>query len=158
MKMDRKTARKRLECFPLNISRTPKLSAFGQVKLDEAAEGSSTVDLAAIDVGDTLPSYTLKTEKDEDVDVATLTAEKGLILFLVPKADTRKLAPPYSLSESLTLPAGCTTQACGFRDAYPDFTSLNYEVYCLSADSPAAQTKWQAKVLPLFPPPSRRVY
>jgi len=35
----------------------------------------------------------LKTEKDEDVDIATLTAERGLVLFLVPKADTRELVP-----------------------------------------------------------------
>jgi peroxiredoxin Q/BCP len=42
--------------------------------------------------------------------------------------------------------AGCTTQACGFRDIYPDFTSLGFNVYCLSADTPAAQMKWQTKV------------
>ena len=42
--------------------------------------------------------------------------------------------------------AGCTNQACGFRDIYPDFTSLNFDVYCLSADTPTAQTKWQTKV------------
>lgn len=42
--------------------------------------------------------------------------------------------------------AGCTTQACGFRDSYPDFTGLGYDVYCLSADSPTAQSKWQTKV------------
>lgn len=53
-------------------------------------DGSSGADLAAIDIGDPLPSYTLKNEKDEDVDVSTLTAEKGLVLFLVPKADTRE--------------------------------------------------------------------
>jgi peroxiredoxin Q/BCP len=108
------------------------------------------VDLAAIDIGDTLPSHTLKNEKDEDIDVSTLIAEKGLVLFLVPKADTRKFTPLHPLgiiSALLTLPAGCTTQACGFRDIYPDFTSLSYEVYCLSNDSPAAQTKWQKKVL-----------
>ena len=64
-----------------------------QVKLDEPSEGSSSADLAAIDIGGTLPSYTLKNEKDEDVDVSTLTAEKGLVLFLVPKADTREFVP-----------------------------------------------------------------
>ena len=47
------------------------------------------VALAAIDVGDNLPSFTLKNEKGEDVDVSTLAADKGVILFLVPKADTR---------------------------------------------------------------------
>ena len=45
--------------------------------------------LQPISVGDALPSFTLKNEKDEDVDVAALTAEKGIVVFLVPKADTR---------------------------------------------------------------------
>ena len=64
---------------------------------------------------------------------------------------------PAILSDCLlTFPAGCTTQACGFRDVHLDFTSLNYEVYCLSADSPAAQTKWQTKVPHLSTPPEGR--
>lgn len=45
-----------------------------------------------IDIGDSLPSFTLKNEKGEDVDTATLAADKGVILFLVPKADTRESA------------------------------------------------------------------
>jgi len=95
-----------------------------------AAGSSEDADtLASIDIGDSIPSLTLKNEKDEDVEVASLTADKGLILFLVPKADT----------------PGCTNQACGFRDSYPDFESLNFNVYCLSADTPAAQSKWQGK-------------
>ncbi|KAJ7100976.1 AhpC-TSA-domain-containing protein [Mycena belliarum] len=96
---------------------------------DEGDEGEPETALASIDIGDSLPILTLKNEKDEDVDVATLTADKGIVLFLVPKADT----------------PGCTTQACGFRDIYPDFTGLDYDVYCLSADTPAAQSKWQTK-------------
>ncbi|KAI8970895.1 thioredoxin-like protein, partial [Trametes punicea] len=95
-----------------------------------------------IDIGDVLPSYALKNEKDEDVDVATLAAEKGVVIFLVPKADT----------------PGCTTQACGFRDIYADFTSSGFDVYCLSADKPTAQAKWQAKKslpYPLLSDPSR---
>ncbi|KAI0777714.1 AhpC-TSA-domain-containing protein [Trametes elegans] len=98
--------------------------------------------LSPIDIGDVLPSYTLKNEKDEDVNVASLVAEKGVIFFLVPKADT----------------PGCTTQACGFRDSYPDFTSLGYEVYCLSADKRTAQAKWQTKKslpYPLLSDPKR---
>ncbi|KAF8552353.1 peroxiredoxin Q, partial [Imleria badia] len=82
-----------------------------------------------IDVGGTLPSLVLKNEKGEDVDTASLTAEKGAVLFLVPKADT----------------PGCTAQACGFRDVWQEFGALNYDVYCLSADSSTAQTKWQTK-------------
>jgi peroxiredoxin Q/BCP len=91
----------------------------------------SDTELDKIDIGDSLASLTLvlKNEKDEDVDVATLAAEKGVVLFLVPKADT----------------PGCTNQARGFRDIHPDFTSVNFDVYCLSADTPTAQLKWQTK-------------
>jgi len=107
----------------------PKKTKAAVAAEKEAESSGPAPAITAIDIGDHLPSLVLKNEKDEDVDVATLTAEKGLILFLVPKADT----------------PGCTNQACGFRDIYPDFTSSGYEVYCLSADTPAAQTKWQAK-------------
>jgi peroxiredoxin Q/BCP len=43
-----------------------------------------------VDVEETLPSLVLKNEKGEDVDTASLTAEQGVVLFLVPKADTRE--------------------------------------------------------------------
>ncbi|XP_006456227.1 hypothetical protein AGABI2DRAFT_195437 [Agaricus bisporus var. bisporus H97] len=85
--------------------------------------------LATIDIGGTLPNLTLKNEKDEDIQVADIASEKGAVVFLVPKADT----------------PGCTTQACGFRDIFDEFAAVNYSVYCLSADSPGAQTKWQSK-------------
>ncbi|THU85957.1 peroxiredoxin Q, partial [Dendrothele bispora CBS 962.96] len=93
-------------------------------------------------IGDTLPSLTVKNEKGEDVEVATLTAEKGVVLFCVPKADT----------------PGCTTQACGYRDIYTEFTAVGYDIYCVSADSSEAQLKWQTKKTlpyPLLSDPSR---
>ncbi|KAI0087206.1 thioredoxin-like protein [Irpex rosettiformis] len=98
----------------------------------------------SIDIGDALPTLTLKNEKDEDIEVSSLATEKGVVLFLVPKADT----------------PGCTTQACGFRDVYPDFTSSGFDVYCLSADSPTAQSKWQTKKelpYPLISDPKRQL-
>ncbi|KAJ7193134.1 AhpC-TSA-domain-containing protein [Mycena pura] len=104
--------------------------AKGDAEEAEEEDGDEPVPkLASIDIGDSLPTLTLKNEKDEDVEVSTLTADKGLVLFLVPRADT----------------PGCTKQACAFRDIYPDFTGLDYNVYCLSSDTPAAQTKWQTK-------------
>ncbi|KAF8885398.1 thioredoxin-like protein [Gymnopilus junonius] len=108
----------------------------------EAEADASAPALPQIEIGDMLPELVLKNEKGEDVQVSELAAEKGVILFLVPKADT----------------PGCTNQACGFRDIYPDFTSLNYTVYCLSADSPSAQSKWQTKKelpYPLISDPKR---
>ncbi|KAF9449844.1 AhpC-TSA-domain-containing protein [Macrolepiota fuliginosa MF-IS2] len=94
---------------------------------DSAAE--STPQLSPIDIGDTLPSLTLKNEKGEDIQVAEIASDQGAVVFLVPKADT----------------PGCTNQACGFRDIFPNFTEFGYTVYCLSADSPNAQSKWQTK-------------
>ncbi|KZT55642.1 AhpC-TSA-domain-containing protein [Calocera cornea HHB12733] len=93
---------------------------------------------AELELGDTLPALVLKNQKEEDVAVESLiTADKGLVFFLVPKANT----------------SGCTRQACGFRDAYPSYTGLGYEVYCLSGDAPSAQAKWQTAVRPLPPAP-----
>ncbi|PFH46912.1 hypothetical protein AMATHDRAFT_68800 [Amanita thiersii Skay4041] len=118
----------------LKSKKKAKSTAKEAVQEAEEDEGEEAVEpepepLAPIDVGDTLPSLTLKNEKDEDVQVAEIAAQKGVVLFLVPKADT----------------PGCTNQACGFRDIYQEFTDLGYDVYCLSADTPAAQTKWQTK-------------
>ncbi|RXW15598.1 hypothetical protein EST38_g10257 [Candolleomyces aberdarensis] len=92
--------------------------------------------LESIDIGGSLPTLTLKNEKGEDVQIADLANKKSVVLFLVPKADT----------------------ACGFRDIYPDFSSLNFDVYCLGADTSTAQAKWQTKKelpYPLISDPKR---
>jgi hypothetical protein len=54
--------------------------------------------LAPIDIGGVLPALTLKNEKDEDIQVADLASEKGVVMFLVPKADTRELRPKHAPS------------------------------------------------------------
>lgn len=70
-----------------------------QAKADDAAdvemavaEESAALAVAAalgpIAIGDTLPSLVLKNEKGEDVQIADLAKDKGVVLFLVPKADT----------------------------------------------------------------------
>ncbi|KAF8504540.1 thioredoxin-like protein [Russula emetica] len=127
--------------------RSARLAATAAATVVTATEATAAVEppaaaLASIDIGDSLPSYILKNEQGEDIDVATLTAEKGAILFSIPKADT----------------PGCTTQACGFRDIYPSFTEHNFTVYCLSHDKPEAQKKWQLKKefpYPLLSDPDR---
>jgi peroxiredoxin Q/BCP len=103
--------------------------------VEDGEEGKSTkkaksdTSEAGAAIGSFLPEITLKSEKDVDVEVSLLAKEKGVVLFLVPKADT----------------PGCTTQACAFSDIYAEFTSAEYDVYCVSADSPVAQSKWQDK-------------
>ncbi|KAI0055698.1 AhpC-TSA-domain-containing protein [Artomyces pyxidatus] len=110
--------------------------------VEAAAPTTEEPALAPIDIGDSLPTFVLKNEQEEDVDVATLAADKGVILFTIPRADT----------------AGCTTQACGFRDIYPDFTKHNFTVYCVSHDTSADQKRWQGKKelpYPLLSDPDR---
>ena len=41
-----------------------------------------------------MPSLTLKNEKGEDLDVSSLASDKGVVFFLVPKADTRTCTAP----------------------------------------------------------------
>lgn len=104
-----------------------------KAKLEEEDELQDDVDdepeLDAIDIGGQLPSLSLKNEKGEDIEIAKLTDDQGVVLFLVPKADT----------------PGCTRQACGFADSYEEIKKLNYGVYGVSADSPTSQAKWQSK-------------
>jgi peroxiredoxin Q/BCP len=61
--------------------------------LEEEDELQDDVDdepeLDAIDIGGQLPSLSLKNEKGEDVEIAKLADDQGIVLFLVPKADTR---------------------------------------------------------------------
>ncbi|WVR05814.1 hypothetical protein IAU60_002839 [Kwoniella sp. DSM 27419] len=76
--------------------------------------------------GDKLPKVTIKDNTGADVDVSTLAADKGVVIFLYPKADT----------------PGCTTQACGYRDNYDQIAEFGYDIYGLSKDKPEAQQKW----------------
>lgn len=66
---------------------------------EEEASAADAEKLPSIDIGDSLPTLTLKNEKNEDVQIADLTSEKGVVLFLVPKADTRKYMKERSLRE-----------------------------------------------------------
>ncbi|KAF8324902.1 thioredoxin-like protein [Cantharellus anzutake] len=113
-----------------------------QIEDDGSGEGE-TADGKELQVGDILPDITLKNEKGDDIKVNDLTsAEQGVVFFLVPKADT----------------PGCTTQACLFRDSYSEFNQVSYAVYCVSADTPQAQQKWQTKKelpYPLLSDPKR---
>jgi peroxiredoxin len=41
-------------------------------------------------VGSVLPDLILKNEKGDDIQIADLTKETGVIIFAIPKADTRE--------------------------------------------------------------------
>jgi peroxiredoxin Q/BCP len=70
----------------------------------------------------------LLNDAGQPMTLASFVGKRTLIFFF-PKADT----------------PGCTTQACGFRDAYPRIQDANAEVIGISADPPKALAKWRTK-------------
>lgn len=77
-------------------------------------------------VGEKAPDFTLKNQNGQPVKLSDFRGKK-VVLFAYPKAAT----------------AGCTKQACGFRDQYPRIQDANAVVLGLSPDSPEELLKWK---------------
>lgn len=80
----------------------------------------------------TAPDFTLP---DQDSVSHTLSAYQGswVLIYFYPKDST----------------PGCTKQACGLRDAFPDFNKLNIKVFGISPDTVKSHKKFAEKyVLP----------
>jgi peroxiredoxin Q/BCP len=82
----------------------------------------------AVGAGDTAPSFALPDETGAEVSSAELEGNP-YVLYFYPKDDT----------------PGCTTEACGFRDALPDFEKLGVRVLGVSPDSSASHQRFRAK-------------
>jgi peroxiredoxin Q/BCP len=82
----------------------------------------------SLSAGAPAPDFTLPTDGGGSV---TLSALKGgpVILYFYPKDDT----------------TGCTAEACGFRDAMPDFGGAKATVIGISKDSVASHDKFKKK-------------
>jgi thioredoxin-dependent peroxiredoxin len=72
----------------------------------------------AIKVGDKCPEFTLQNQDGEEVSIGSLIGQKILVIYFYPKDNT----------------AGCTAQACSFRDAYQDLIDIGSEVIGISSD------------------------
>ncbi len=79
-------------------------------------------------VGEQAPDFELKNQNGDTVKLSDYRGKK-VILFAYPKAGT----------------SGCTTQACGLRDNFPQFEAINMTVLGISPDEPEANLKWQEK-------------
>ena len=81
-----------------------------------------------VEVGKPAPDFTMKTDSEGEVSLAKLRGKK-IVLYFYPKDDT----------------PGCTKEACGFRDAMPDFSKIDAEIIGVSKDSVAKHDKFKAK-------------
>jgi len=79
-------------------------------------------------IGDKAPDFTLKTDGGGEITLSKLPGKK-VVLYFYPKDDT----------------PGCTKEACGFRDALPDFSKLDAVVVGISKDGVAKHDKFKAK-------------
>jgi len=83
----------------------------------------------SLDVGDKAPDFTMPTDGGGEVSLAKLKG-KPVVLYFYPRDDT----------------PGCTKQACGFRDALPDFSGAGgVEIIGVSRDTVAKHDKFKAK-------------
>ena len=89
---------------------------------------SDVSEAKAIEAGTPAPDFTMPTDGGGSV---TLSALKGkpVVLYFYPKDDT----------------SGCTSEACGFRDQFPNFGGLDAVVIGVSKDSVASHDKFKAK-------------
>ena len=87
-----------------------------------------------LEVGDKAPSFNLPTDGGGHISLNDLKGE-SVILYFYPKDDT----------------PGCTKEACGFRDALPDFSQAKAEVIGVSKDPVKKHDKFKEKYELTFP-------
>ena len=81
-----------------------------------------------IEEGRPAPEFELKSDSGDTVRLSDLRG-KQVVLYFYPKDDT----------------PGCTTQACGIRDAYAEFQSEGAVVLGVSPDDEASHVKFKDK-------------
>jgi thioredoxin-dependent peroxiredoxin len=123
--------------------RRPATAALRAAQKAPEAPASVEDTASPLQPGDRAPSFELSDQHGASVSSASL-AGKPYVLYFYPKDDT----------------PGCTTEACGFRDAHADFESTGVRVLGVSPDSVASHQKFVGKYgLPfsLLSDPSREL-
>jgi thioredoxin-dependent peroxiredoxin len=90
--------------------------------------------MADLKAGDPAPDFDTVNDSDEKVSLRDLRG-KRVVLYFYPKDDT----------------PGCTQQACGFRDSYPQIEASNAVVLGVSPDNVKAHQRFKSKYDLPFP-------
>ncbi len=75
-------------------------------------------------MGDRAPDFTLPSLTGEPVSLESFLGKKNIVLYFYPKDNTAK-----------DNTAGCTAEACSFRDSYEAFQEAGAEVIGISSDT-----------------------
>lgn len=81
-----------------------------------------------LEIGTKAPDFTLLNQNNESVSLSDFKGQK-VILYFYPRDNT----------------PGCTKQACGFKELYPDFMEKNAKIIGISKDSVASHKKFEEK-------------
>ncbi len=84
--------------------------------------------MALVTVGQEAPDFTAPTDTGASLTLSSLRG-RPVVLYFYPKDDT----------------PGCTTEACGFRDAFPAFEGLGAVILGVSKDSVKRHANFKAK-------------
>jgi thioredoxin-dependent peroxiredoxin len=109
-------------------ARRPATAALRAAQKAPALPASVEDAASPLQPGDRAPSFELPDQQGASVSSASL-AGQPYVLYFYPKDDT----------------PGCTTQACGFRDAIPAFEGTGVRVLGVSPDSVASHQKFVSK-------------
>lgn len=82
----------------------------------------------SVEPGQKAPDFTLPTDGNGKVTLSQLVGKK-VVLYFYPKDDT----------------SGCTAEACGFRDSFPDYGGTGAVVIGISKDSVASHDRFKKK-------------
>jgi thioredoxin-dependent peroxiredoxin len=82
----------------------------------------------SVSVGEKAPDFTMSTDGNGSISLSKLRG-KPVVLYFYPKDDT----------------TGCTAEACGFRDTFPDYGKTGAVVIGVSRDSVASHDKFKKK-------------
>ena len=99
--------------------------------------------MTTLRVGDTAPDFTSVTQDGQPFTKANLMGQRT-ILYFYPKDNT----------------AGCTKQACGFSERYPQFTEKGAVILGVSKDSVSSHKRFEEKyglAFTLLADPERKV-
>ena len=81
-----------------------------------------------LQIGDPAPDFELLSDENQPIRLSDLRGRR-VVIYFYPKDDT----------------SGCTTQACGFRDAYPSIEEKNALVLGISPDDEKSHRKFKTK-------------
>src|SRR5216110_1694591 len=83
----------------------------------------------SVTVGERAPDFELPSSRGGTVRLSDFSGQKNVVLFFYPKDGT----------------AGCTVEACTFRDAYEEFAEAGAEVLGISSDSIDSHNQFAAR-------------